>query len=411
MNSTGWATPYPAICSSCHVPRPDRRCHVAPLDSERYDAIIAGIYMAASDEEAWGVALDRISAGLDAWAVQLFGVDKRTGALLFSHDGGSASPQAALDYFRSYHPINPRVPPTLTLGPDDWFHDHEHFDDGFVAKSRFYQEFLIPHGGRFVSGTKVLEDAHRLVIFAALRAVGQPPFGPDERESLVRIKRHVTRAIALQARARDLQARTQVGATLLDQFARPMILVDAERRITYANAAGNRALDAGDYVTRRGNVLHCRDKISDQALANALYELRLVDGLRHADAPANRRFFRTNAGSDGRPIGVYLSALRPEQTMASFGTAPQALVFFHDARSEPGFDAMVVAETFDLTPAEAAVAVQLAAGETVERIAAKRSVAVATVRAQVVSIFAKTNTKRQADLVRVIVAMPGVDFR
>ena len=42
---------------------------------------------------------------------------------------------------------------------------HEHFDDAFVASNAFYQEFLIPYGGRYVSGTQLFRQGDEVVIW------------------------------------------------------------------------------------------------------------------------------------------------------------------------------------------------------------------------------------------------------
>jgi DNA-binding CsgD family transcriptional regulator len=63
---------------------------------------------------------------------------------------------------------------------------------------------------------------------------------------------------------------------------------------------------------------------------------------------------------------------------------------------------------FDLTPAEARLALHLVAGETLRSAAVKLSIAYETVRTQLKNIFNKTGTHRQAELVLVIVtALPA----
>jgi len=59
-----------------------------------------------------------------------------------------------------------------------------------------------------------------------------------------------------------------------------------------------------------------------------------------------------------------------------------------------------------LTPAEARLAAALATGATLEQIAAAHRVTEATLRSQLRSIFSKTGTSRQAELVRL--ALRGV---
>lgn len=55
-----------------------------------------------------------------------------------------------------------------------------------------------------------------------------------------------------------------------------------------------------------------------------------------------------------------------------------------------------------LTPAELGVLTLLLDGETPSEIAATRGVAISTVRTQLKRLFAKTGTRRQADLVRCV---------
>ena len=60
---------------------------------------------------------------------------------------------------------------------------------------------------------------------------------------------------------------------------------------------------------------------------------------------------------------------------------------------------------FALTPAEARVACHLV-GETVDEIAEALHVGVATVRSHVQHLLAKTGTRRQSELVRLLVSGP-----
>ncbi|MGH8459898.1 MAG: helix-turn-helix transcriptional regulator, partial [Nevskiales bacterium] len=61
---------------------------------------------------------------------------------------------------------------------------------------------------------------------------------------------------------------------------------------------------------------------------------------------------------------------------------------------------------FGMTPAEAELATQLAAGRSLDQIADKREVAMSTVRAQTKSVLAKTETNRQAELVSLVARLP-----
>ena len=58
---------------------------------------------------------------------------------------------------------------------------------------------------------------------------------------------------------------------------------------------------------------------------------------------------------------------------------------------------------FMLTPAEVQIALGIAEGNTLTAIAKMRGVAISTVRGQLKSVFVKTGTHRQAELVGLLV--------
>ena len=59
---------------------------------------------------------------------------------------------------------------------------------------------------------------------------------------------------------------------------------------------------------------------------------------------------------------------------------------------------------FLLTRAEAQIALGIADGETLAAIAQSRSVSISTARGQLKSVFAKTGTHRQAELMALLIA-------
>jgi DNA-binding CsgD family transcriptional regulator len=152
-------------------------------------------------------------------------------------------------------------------------------------------------------------------------------------------------------------------------------------------------------------MLGCRHPSDDAALTIAVQNLGLqVDpALR---LPQKRQFVRLHRASDHGRVGVYLSALFPNDVMAAFGMASIALLIFHDPKAMPQADPFILAEAFDLTPAEARVAVQLANGKTAEEVSLDRAVAIGTVRTQIKSLLAKTGVHRQGDLMRLIGSLP-----
>jgi DNA-binding CsgD family transcriptional regulator len=371
-----------------------------------YDQLVAAFYDAAVGRASWPAALEPLAQALDLWGVQLLGIDRPNRSLLFSHEAGPMPPAATLDYLRRYHAINPHIAPAVTLPVGHWMHSHQLFDDAAVASNPFYQEFMIPHGARHLSGTKLYEDANALVLFSALRGVSQPPLNEGEMLVLDRLKLHLVRAMQNYVYLGSTFGEPGAARRLLDHFHHPMFLVDEQRHVRFRNSLAQDLLRAGDYLQEKAGSLTCRDPECDALLLNVVrgLELSAKPGLQRLPSRKFARIRRAN----GAPVGLFAIAIRPETTLGAFGQQPLALLVFHNPREQAELDGFIVAEMFDLSPAEAKVAVALARGKSPDKIAAAGRIAISTVRAQIKSIFAKTGVSRQSELVALLRGMPEV---
>jgi DNA-binding CsgD family transcriptional regulator len=361
------------------------------------DIAVTQIYSAASGRLPWEAALETIRAQVDGWAVQLFALDKRNGSMLFSHMVGSARPEDHLDYVRTYHRIDPRTPLLLQYQAGNWMHCHEHFDAQHVAADPFYQDFLIPAGGRWASGIKLVDDDEIAVLLGVHRGFNSQPLEAAALDWLNRLRPHLIEAIAIYRHLSAVHQALHAGQLILDAMHQPVLLVDAARRLRYANAAGRAVLDARTALQEFEGRLLCMDAGDDAQLLKALDDLAVAAP--RLDAP-QRLLVRLRGTHATQDIAVSLSGLRPELTMGAFGEVPLAMLLLHDAHQSAPIDAFVVQEFFGLTSAEATVAVLLAQGVGVEAIAQQRSVSVNTVRSQIQTLLKKTSSERQSYLVR-----------
>ena len=81
---------------------------------------------------------------------------------------------------------------------------------------------------------------------------------------------------------------------------------------------------------------------------------------------------------------------------------PHTVLILLDLDSTPLPRPSVLQRMFALTPAEAKLAIEIASGETPANIAKENLVSMATVRSQLASVLAKTQTRRQAELVALL---------
>jgi DNA-binding CsgD family transcriptional regulator len=75
--------------------------------------------------------------------------------------------------------------------------------------------------------------------------------------------------------------------------------------------------------------------------------------------------------------------------------------------NHPIVDRQVLRTLFDLSPREAAIAATLAAGADLRQLAMMHEISLQTVRSHLKSIFLKTDTHRQSELVALLLNVSG----
>lgn len=190
-------------------------------------------------------------------------------------------------------------------------------------------------------------------------------------------------------------AASPIGA-VLESFAAAMCVVAANRQVQLMNRAACELVAKRDsLVLHDGRLCGIQPSVThrlDQALEAAFGSDSLQDAFR-AEGP----------GADWT-LQISVHALLPAR-QANTGTSPLALITA--ARSSGGgHDEAVLRSLFGLSPSEGATLKELLSGKSVEQCAQARGVAVSTVRSHLKSIFSKTNTTRQAQLMVVAQALP-----
>jgi DNA-binding CsgD family transcriptional regulator len=82
--------------------------------------------------------------------------------------------------------------------------------------------------------------------------------------------------------------------------------------------------------------------------------------------------------------------------------ASNTVIILVDLRYSPRPTPGVLQKLFDLTPAEARLAIEIAGGRTLSEASVKMGLSSATLRTQLSAVFTKTQTRRQAELVALL---------
>jgi hypothetical protein len=211
--------------------------------------LVAEFYEAALEPTHYPAALQALASFGGGVGAILLAWDKRVGRVAFHATSGHMSPDSSAIYRRDFAALDPYRVVVETLPTGSWTTCAAFFDRDYVARSAFYNEYLIPRGTRFMSGARVLStddiDAH----LGVHRGVGTDPLSHDDINRLQRVCGQLGGALRLHfdtARARLGAEAASAGLDALDQ---PALLIDADDRVLYANAAAETFLRTAHRLT------------------------------------------------------------------------------------------------------------------------------------------------------------------
>lgn len=253
-----------------------------------------------------------------------------------------------------------------------------------MEKSSYYQDFMKPHGVYWHAGTSIISPTGDVLKISVHRSYERGPLNPEVARRLTALRPHIARAALLTARLRFEQVRATVEA------------FDMVGLATAAIRNGRLVLASASFEAMLPTVVQDR-------LARLMFTQPSADVCWRSllDAPIKSGGSFPIAATATHPTMVAHVLPIVGASHDIFGVADTLLVVTSAGR-ENDIDPKIIEGLFDLTPTEAAIARDLARGDSLNAIALRRGVAVGTVRSQLKAIFNKTGTHRQADLVRLL---------
>ncbi|MCG8560928.1 MAG: helix-turn-helix transcriptional regulator, partial [Hyphomicrobiales bacterium] len=210
-------------------------------------------------------------------------------------------------------------------------------------------------------------------------------------------------ALDLHMRLRAWRRQEESLQATLDQLADGVVLLDAASRVLFCNRAATELVAQRDGLEIVAGELLPRASWAAGDLGRAVARALQTRAGEPVDADGEILAPR----ADGRP--ALILAVRPlpqadSMTDDLYADAPQpaVAVFIQDPARGAATAARILRDVFKLTPAETRLAVALYRGLTLKSYAADHDISINTVRSHLARAMRKTDTRRQADLIRLI---------
>lgn len=386
----------------------------SPLDGQEplLDEAIALFYEGATQAAPRRRGLSLLAQLLDAAGAVDVVWDRARGRIVRCDVAGALPADRAAQYAARWAAIDPRRK-FLERGHDESiFVSHYDRDNADPDDAPFFDAFLAACGVGHSLGANLGVGGTTLRQVYVERRLGAAPFSVGEVRAFRRLVRHLANAERMAQAARRRAVDAALPWRLLDSLPVGTIIADRDRRILFANEAAEEILAAGDGLSRHDDLLQAARAFETNALSAHLRDA--VACARPSGGEGGALLVARPSGR--RPYALVVVALPPRAgddgpgERAEHGdeaAAARAVVFVTDLDGPSGALAPRLTQLFGLSKAEARVAVGIVEGRRLHEIAQDCAVRMPTVRTQLRAVLKKVGAARQADLVRIVLALPA----
>ncbi len=245
----------------------------------------------------------------------------------------------------------------------------------------------------------VADELGRTASLVLWREMEQGAFAPDTLDLLASLAEPLKRGLGIYYRCVDLERQKHMFSTALETSGIAVVLADAEGNVLLTNGVADSLLAQGDGLSLSRGKLRAQTpgetaKLLDRVRANAAEQSARSDWSVFSPLSLAQRETFLPLTVIVRPGPAYYPLKEPLRRTAT--------LIIRDPSRQAILSATTLAQLFGLTPAEALLASELASGASLEEAAASLGVSRNTVRSQLQSVFQKTGTNRQVELVRVL---------
>ena len=377
------------------------------MDAEdRFEHVLENLYKAAIGDVTWVSAAALINDMIQTTGHSLTYADMALGGEPEIHlarffVGTQRRPDIEQLYFRDYYPRDEAVPRLYGLRDGELVYKSDLYTDEEKRTSAAYNEFRRTNktqNGLFMALDGLDGCA---VILSFGDSAEREGWGHDQIQAIKRLAPHIRQFAHIRHAMADAQALGASLAELLENGRAGFIQLDRRGRILEANDRARDILLKRDGLRDEEGVLAAEIQGEDAELQRLLAHALPLYGVQGAGG--SMKITRR------KPQAPLVLEIHPVRKMGTDyrGWPVGALVLVVDPAARPRVDPAVAAEALGLTGMESRVAVLLAEGMTVRDVAAAMGRGESTIRSHVKHMFAKHGLSRQADLVRLVLAVGG----
>jgi DNA-binding CsgD family transcriptional regulator/PAS domain-containing protein len=265
-------------------------------------------------------------------------------------------------------------------------------DPGVLYRSAYYNDWMRPQGFKYTIGNTLLAQDGIVANITLLRAPDMKTFSRAEVHEFELLSTHMTRALQMGMRLERPEACPASTATL-DAMPQAIAVIDAQRRVLYANAAMQSVLAHKQGLAVRQGELQATHAGAQQRFAACVANAVSSDKAASAGiAPLIMRF------AESGHLRLYVLPLTGSLGRALISRPTVLLMATEHARLASASHA-AICQLYGCTPSEARLARLLAEGHTLQQSASQMGITYGSARVYMKIVFEKVGVHTQAQLV------------
>lgn len=378
---------------------------------DSYNDLVELIYRIPINDDGWGAFCEKLTQVMDCSTVHILAFDVEYQAYSFSravNKFATVSDAAHAEVAYLHYPMeaDPRWEGVFNPERKGWYQCHYSISDEFVNNSDLYQDLLLPFNMRYTAVHELILDEKLCLLIAVQTSQVRQPLNKDELRFLDKLLVHLKRVAAIQRHIYEFSSKAIMGYALVDKLTQPIILLDLKGQICHYNIATKQLSERSKLINIDTNKL----------ILPIPYQKLLIEKIKESESLFKYEKIKFKEkhedecikvlDENGEMLYIFISLLVSEQEMKAFGTRPLVMLTIYHPDYTANLDAHLLYTAFGLSPAESKVALALLEGFLPKEIASNHRVNTDTVRKQLQSIYSKTSTKRQADLIKLLLNMP-----
>jgi DNA-binding CsgD family transcriptional regulator len=270
-----------------------------------------------------------------------------------------------------------------------------------LGNSAFYHEVMAPQGLALRAPLATVFGTHADLSLAAIvifQRVGRRLFDAKDLAWLDLLAPHLRQCFEVSSILESTAQRDGAFTEVLDRLPLGVILLDSDGKACAMNTAARSivALEDGLALSDGKPTATLREsRVALQHAVQTLVKVPTDSGLGYDQG------FTIDRPSGLRPFSVMVTRILATRAIGTFANVV-AGVFVSDSEPQKFEMREALGSQFELTEAEVELAGLICEGHSLESGAKLRGISIHTARSHLKQIFRKTDTKRQADLVRLV---------